>query len=43
MVGMAMRFRPLPALMLMLMVVVMIVQMGVLHRSMIMLERHRVP
>jgi|TARA_R110000796_G_scaffold66817_1_gene153557 hypothetical protein len=43
MVRMAMRFRPLPDLMFMLVMVVMVVQMGVLHRSMVMLERHRNP
>lgn len=40
---MAMRFRPLPALMFMLVVIVMIMQVGVLNRNMIMLECHRVP
>lgn len=35
--------RPLPGLMFMLLMVIMVVQMGVLHRSMAMLERHRVP
>ena len=43
MMRVAMRFRPLPALMFMLVVVVMVMQVGVLHRSMVMLERHRVP
>lgn len=42
-VWMAMRFRPLPALMFMLVVIVMIMQVGVLNRNMIMLECHRVP
>lgn len=43
MMRVAMRFRSLPALMFMLVVVVMVMQVGVLHRSMAMLERHRVP
>lgn len=42
-VGMAMRFRPLPALMFVLVVFVVVVQVGVFDRGMVMLEEHRVP